>query len=182
MKQGVEIFDSADSTIIPFEYRTTSQAIDKLMLMEPDTYDFQEVTTDSATVKYEVTYRMKDEIAKFQVYSVVRKYEEAERVVFVWRAFTEGQGNLSGYHTDETGWLSVRPGDNTTACKSTIIEVYTRFVPFGIGKTADENVNTDRFANIVAKSGEEEVNEMGRMLEKLLLGETKPSQGTTILI
>ncbi|OWZ14823.1 hypothetical protein PHMEG_00011626 [Phytophthora megakarya] len=171
MRQGMEIFDSADAAIIPFEFKSTTRALNKLMLSDPDTSDFQ-ATTNSLTMKNEVTFQLKaDEVAKLRIYSAVQKYEEAGRVVFVLRSFTEGQGNLRGYNTEETGWFSVRPGDSTEDCKSAIIEVYTRFTPFSFGEASDGNVDADRFADIVAKSGEKEVNELGQMLEKLLLGE-----------
>ncbi|POM68555.1 Hypothetical protein PHPALM_15274 [Phytophthora palmivora] len=127
----------------------------------------------TAKVKYEVKCQLEPgEISKLQVYSVVRKYEEPDRVVFVWRALTEGCGDLSGYHSDETGWLVLRPTGSVNY-NATILESYVRFVPLRVGKVSSRKVDPDRFANIVAKSGEEEVNEMGRMLEKMLLQETQ---------
>ncbi|POM60985.1 hypothetical protein PHPALM_30074, partial [Phytophthora palmivora] len=167
-KQGVEVFDSADTTVIPFSFQETGRAISLLMLMDPDNC-FTEVDDEprhTAKVKYEVKCQLEPgEISKLQVYSVVRKYEEPDRVVFVWRALTEGCGDLSGYHSDETGWLVLRPTGSVN-CNATRLESYVRFVPLRVGKVSSRKVDPDRFANIVAKTGEEEVNEMGRMLEK----------------
>ncbi|OWY96256.1 hypothetical protein PHMEG_00033522, partial [Phytophthora megakarya] len=108
-------------------------------------------------------------------YGAMRKYEESDRVVYVWRVLMEGQGELSGYHNDETGWLRVRPEDPALGkfCNSTIIEGYARFVPFCAGRVPNAKVTPDRFADIVAKTSEKQVNELGRILEQMLLGKTQ---------
>ncbi|RAW33100.1 hypothetical protein PC110_g10581 [Phytophthora cactorum] len=172
-KHGVEFFDSADSTEVPFEFEDTSRAISLLMMTDPDVIRHNQQTQepkDTATVKYNVKCLLeRGEVAKLKVYSAVRKVKEAGRIVFVWRALTEGQDDLSGYHTDETGWLVVRPqviGD----FPSTVLESYVRFIPLSLGDTSSSKVGTDRFATVVAKTGEEEVNEMMQMLENMLLG------------
>ncbi|KAF1791396.1 hypothetical protein GQ600_20662 [Phytophthora cactorum] len=53
---------------------------------------------------------------------------------------------------------------------STVLESYVRFIPLSLGDTSSSKVGTDRFATVVAKTGEEEVNEMMQMLENMLLG------------
>ncbi|KAG4053429.1 hypothetical protein PC123_g11424 [Phytophthora cactorum] len=53
---------------------------------------------------------------------------------------------------------------------STVLESYVRFIPLSLRDTSSSKVGTDRFATVVAKTGEEEVNEMMQMLENMLLG------------
>ncbi|ETP39272.1 hypothetical protein F442_13256 [Phytophthora nicotianae P10297] len=173
-KQGVELFDSADSTTIPFAFEDTSRAISLLMMTDPDMIHYNQQDQepkDVATVTYNVKCPLeRGEVAKLKVYAAVGKVEKTDRVVFVWRSLTEGQDDLVGYHTDETGWLVVRP-QQIGKCPSTVLESYVRFIPMSIGATAGTRVDTDRFAKVVAKTGEEEVDEMMRMLEKMLLGD-----------
>ncbi|ETK81423.1 hypothetical protein L915_13079 [Phytophthora nicotianae] len=172
VKDGVEYFDSTDATEIPFAFEDTSRAMSLLMMTDPDVLrhnSHAQEPKDTVTVKYIADCQLeRDEVAKLKIYSAMRKVKEADRVVFVWRAVTEGQGDLSGHHTDETGWLVSRPqeiGD----FPSTVFESYTRFIPIDVGESASK-ADTDRFAKVVAKSGEEEVNEMMQLLEKMLLG------------
>lgn len=62
-------------------------------------------------------------------HSVVRRYIEADRVVFVWRALTEGQGDFEGLYTDETAWYVLRP--SAAKDEAMVVEVFTRLVPVG---------------------------------------------------
>ncbi|KAE9277046.1 hypothetical protein PR003_g28894 [Phytophthora rubi] len=63
-------------------------------------------------------------------HTVTRKYMEADRIVVVWRKFTEGEGVFSGMHSDETGWNIVRPSPSCVkGGAGTLLESVTRFVP-----------------------------------------------------
>ncbi|KAK1929552.1 hypothetical protein P3T76_014950 [Phytophthora citrophthora] len=177
-KDGVEYFDSADATEIPFDFQDTSRAMSLLMLSDPQTFEGNltaQENRDTATIKYTVKCQLdQDRITKLLVHSAVRKYTEDGCLVFVWRALSEGQDELSGYQTDETGWLVVRP--QTSSHPSTVLESFVRFIPMSIRPEANCKVDTDQFAELAAKSGEEEVNEMMRMLEKMLLGDHRASE------
>jgi hypothetical protein len=172
-KQGEELFESADKTVIPFRFEDTRRAMSLLMMTDPEVLlhnpNLQE-PKDTVTVRYtcDVDSHLEPGArAKLEVFAVVRKYKEADRAVFVWRALNEGQGDLSGYHTHETGWIVVRP--EQSAPQSTVLESYVRFVPVSVTGAASSKVNKDQFAEVVAKSGEDEVSELMQMLEKMLL-------------
>ncbi|KAF1779832.1 hypothetical protein GQ600_16579 [Phytophthora cactorum] len=49
-----------------------------------------------------------------------------DRVVIVWRKFTEGEGVYAGMHSDETGWNIVRPSSDGAG---TVMESIIRYVP-----------------------------------------------------
>ncbi|KAF4134757.1 hypothetical protein GN958_ATG16013 [Phytophthora infestans] len=172
-KQGVELFESAYSSEVSFKYEDTSRAVSLILMTDPDVTPYTrqaQEPKDTVTVKYNVKCSLeRGEVAKLKVYVAVRRVIEADRLVFVWRSLTEGQEHLAGYHTDETGWLVLRP-QLINDVSSTVLENYVRFIPMTVGDTASSTMDTDRFATVVAKTGEEEVNEMMQMLEKMLLG------------
>ncbi|KAG7384942.1 hypothetical protein PHYPSEUDO_002088 [Phytophthora pseudosyringae] len=177
-KHGVEFFDSADASEIPYAYEDTSRAVSLIMLTgSGGSRDSPEAleAKDTATLKYNVNCQLeRGESAHLTVYSAVKKFQEADRLVFVWRALTEGQHDLSGHHTDETGWLVLR-AEQVGGFPSTVLECYVRFIPMNVSGTVSNKVGTDRFVEVVAKTGEEEVNEMMQMLEKMLLGDDRLS-------
>ncbi|GMF18340.1 unnamed protein product [Phytophthora lilii] len=188
-KEGVEVHESADATVIPNSYDKTSRAVSLLMMTDPDAIDYDKEFPEpasSATAQYFIDCQLEPgETAKLAVHVAVRRYKEAGRLVFVWRALNEGVGNLAGYHTDKTGWLVVRPHESNT--KSTMLESFVRLVPMTVGDVACREVDSDRFAEVVAKTGEEEVNEMMQMLNKMLLRiddkqqQQTPAKGSTML-
>ncbi|KAF4043152.1 hypothetical protein GN244_ATG04631 [Phytophthora infestans] len=49
----------------------------------------------------------------------IRRYEQNERMVIVWRLFTEGEGAFFGMNADETGWSVVVPA--TGSAKTGIV-------------------------------------------------------------
>ncbi|KAJ8577540.1 hypothetical protein ON010_g1668 [Phytophthora cinnamomi] len=169
-KHGVEVFDSADATVIPFGFEETCRATSLLMMTDPSAVrygDVCEVQKNTVTAKYQVQCQLSPgERSRLMIHVAVRRYQEPGRLVFVWRALNEGLEALYGYHSDERGWLVLRPHNGDYP--STIMESYVRFVPVSVGCNKED---TDRFAEVVVKTGEEEVNEMMKMLEKILLTE-----------
>lgn len=124
---------------------------------------------NTVTVKYQIKSQLKPgESYKLMVYAAVRRYREPGRMVFVWRALQEGLSTLSGYHANETGWLVLRP--HLGGC---VMESYVRLVPASVGDAARCKAASDRFAEVVLKTGEGEVNDLMVTLEKMLLGDTK---------
>ncbi|KAL4145152.1 hypothetical protein PRNP1_012887 [Phytophthora ramorum] len=173
-KQGAECFDSADKTVLPFRYEEACRAVSLVMMTNPEVLrccnaKAQELD-DTVTFTNNVKCQLEPgDISKLVVYAAVRRYKEAGRLVFAWRALSEGEGNLSGFHTHETGWLLLRPDIHSTS-PSTVLESYVRFVPVSLDDATGNKADMDRFAKVAAQSGEEGVNEMSQMLEKMLLG------------
>ncbi|KAF4316592.1 hypothetical protein BBO99_00008097 [Phytophthora kernoviae] len=177
----VEYFDGTDSTLIPFSFEETADAISLFMLSDSGGIRYEEGITDpdnTTAMKCNLNYRFESgDSAALVSYTVTKRYEEADRLVFIWRALTEGQGDFAGLHTDETGWLVIRPSTEDDDSDSadlpdspiTIMERYVRLFPVCIGGVSRNKVGADRLAKIVIKSDEEEVKEMTEMLDDLLL-------------
>ncbi|KAG6618532.1 uncharacterized protein IUM83_01336 [Phytophthora cinnamomi] len=102
-------------------------------------------------------------------HSIVRKYYEANRVVVVWRKFTEGEGAFTGMHSDETGWNIVRPSPSCIGGgASTLLESVTRFVPINFSSAAS-GATLKQFADTIIKAGEEDCQVCMQLLEQMLL-------------
>ncbi|KAI9990891.1 hypothetical protein PInf_018508 [Phytophthora infestans] len=105
-ENGVMFYDSSDATEIPLGYEDTSRAISSLMMTNAGVIrhnDNVQELRDTVTAKYIVKCPLeRGKAADQEVYTAIRRVEEADRVVFVWRALIEGQGHLSEYHMDET--------------------------------------------------------------------------------
>ncbi|KAK1931397.1 hypothetical protein P3T76_013153 [Phytophthora citrophthora] len=95
-------------------------------------------------------------------------YREKDRVVFVWRCFIEGRGEIEGFNSNETLWMVIRPDESTVeeTCASTVVECYSCMVPMVFGE-CDEDM--DKFLKFLVKLGEEESKEVVEMMESLLV-------------
>ncbi|KAG7393994.1 hypothetical protein PHYBOEH_005949 [Phytophthora boehmeriae] len=106
----------------------------------------------------------------FVQHAVMRKYYEAERVVIVWRKFTEGEGLYAGMHSDETGWNVVRPsqscGDNGVG---TDMESIIRYVPMTFSSAGTSEATLKQFTDMIIRAGEEDCQTCLRKMEAWLL-------------
>jgi hypothetical protein len=176
--RGMLYFDSADRMELPCDYERACDAVSVIMLSEPDaTLQLSSArdVADTITVKYAVTYKLKQGgSARFIVHGAGKRYQEQDRVVYVWRSFTEGQDELDGLQSDETSWMIVRPWrkeerEDSSATSSSVLESYTRMVPVGFGSTSARNEDIDRFVGILAESGEQEIKDMIGAMEALVI-------------
>ncbi|KAE9277045.1 hypothetical protein PR003_g28893 [Phytophthora rubi] len=106
---------------------------------------------------------------------ITRQYGEADRVVFVWRKFTEGQGAYAGMHADETGWAIVRPSPSCGQGNAgTVMESVTRFVPINFSSAPASSCSTavKQFTDTVIKIGEDICQRSLQKLEEKLLDDT----------
>ncbi|KAG1703508.1 hypothetical protein DVH05_007455 [Phytophthora capsici] len=60
------------------------------------------------------THLPSGEIASVLRRLVIRRYKFEDRMVLVWRLFTEGEGFFNGMHADETGWGVITPTDHSS--------------------------------------------------------------------
>ncbi|RLN80922.1 hypothetical protein BBJ28_00003392 [Nothophytophthora sp. Chile5] len=175
-------YESVDAMCLPFDFQRACRAASKLLLSVPEgcqRFDGVNDLENKVAVKYLTKHRLDSgETALMVTYCVTKMYWEAERLVFVWRGLTEGQGAFAGMHSNETGWLVVRPS-TVKECKPsvkqggagapTVLENCVRFVPMHFGGASNCDVAADRFAEIIAKTGEKELGEVTQMLAKLLV-------------
>ncbi|ETI41411.1 hypothetical protein F443_13343 [Phytophthora nicotianae P1569] len=81
---------------------------------------------------------------------VVRRYDEEDRTILVWRSLTEGNGCLSGTHSDKTGWCIIRPFES-----GTIKETYVRQVPIHFNRDHKAQ-DSNQFTILIHRSSEED--------------------------
>eukprot|EP00644_Phytophthora_capsici_P003625 jgi/Phyca11/510632/fgenesh2_kg.PHYCAscaffold_64_\ len=164
--QGMTFLESADATVIPFGFEQTKHAVSFAMLSDPRENPHSEGIEDpenTTASTYRLNYSWESgESVSFVVYCAIRRYVEADRVVFVWRARSEGQGEFDGLAMDETVWVVVRPSEDD---ESTVFEIYTRLVPTGFGGPHAP----PRFVKMFVRSDEEDITYMMRLMEKLLI-------------
>ncbi|KAG1687215.1 hypothetical protein DVH05_005329 [Phytophthora capsici] len=171
-QDGVQYLDSADRMELPHGFEQTVSAMTTLMMSDQEAimkYGQTQETNETVRFKYHAKYQFKPEqFANVDLYGAARKYQEKDRIVFVWRCFTEGRGEVEGFNSNETMWMVIRPGESEAegTCGSTVIECYSRLVPMGFGE-CDQDM--DKFLKFLVKMGTDESIEMMKMMEKLLI-------------
>lgn len=99
---------------------------------------------------------------------VMRRYEEENRVVLVWKNHSEGEGVLSGMHSDETGWIYLQPGLEED---STEIGVCIRQVPMQFSVSTSGDI-AQEFRRVLQNYVHEDMLAITRALDRMLLEET----------
>lgn len=103
----------------------------------------------------------------------VRRYMDSpDRLVIVWRGTSEGERELFGHGSDETGWVVVErappPSDSADVVREqALMRSHVRMVPTGVGTCSP--TEWSRLADVVIKSYEEDVGFIYREMETLLL-------------
>ncbi|KAL3657090.1 hypothetical protein V7S43_018003 [Phytophthora oleae] len=165
--QDMTFLESVHATAIPFGFEETSRALTRALLENANGTCARnnEPKNTTALRRYmDFTHEL-GASASLILHSVVRKYVEADRVVFVWRALTEGQGDFMRLYTDETAWYVLRPA---TEGSSLVLETYTRLVPVGFSLTSEADARGNAFVKVLAKADEEDVDDIMQMFEQML--------------
>ncbi|KAE9040221.1 hypothetical protein PR003_g7417 [Phytophthora rubi] len=172
-KDGTMYFDSADRMEFPYAFEEAEDAMTTILMSDPNACLQNASVMESkvtVTMKYHLKYRLtQGKSVDFVIYGAGKKYKENDRLVYLWRGLTEGQGEFDGLQSDETTWIVVRPSRGVET--STILECYSRIVPVNIGMKSTGNNNVEMFVKIVAELGEKESKEMMKMMESLMLND-----------
>ncbi|KAF4035096.1 hypothetical protein GN244_ATG12866 [Phytophthora infestans] len=166
MQNGTEFFQSYGRQIMPFEYGQTCHHLWRLVLLGHRQEDrrFYRDAQDPENI-LGVRCRLRGSSV---VHFAIRRFEEKDRTVLVWRALTEGEGIFSGMYTDETGWCKVHSAEMNSC---TTVETCSRVVPMHFGVSASRLGVAEQFISIVLKSNEEDIEQIAMKLDKLLLDE-----------
>ncbi|KAJ8544642.1 hypothetical protein ON010_g11626 [Phytophthora cinnamomi] len=159
-------FDIADRIEFPYAFEEAGEVATEVLLSDPNTSleaGRAKQSKDTHTTRYRIKYRLRQgRSVDFVISGAGKKYKEKDRLVYLWRGITEGQGEFDGIQSDETSWIVVRPSSGAT-----LLECYSRFVPVTMGmKTAGDDI--DRFVRVLAETG---AKEMIKMLENLILND-----------
>ncbi|RLN80927.1 hypothetical protein BBJ28_00003397 [Nothophytophthora sp. Chile5] len=157
----------------PFNFQRVCYAIGLFGCMENrqecrETYKGFDGSDGTIAVKFRVSSHRSDR--SLLQYVVMRRYQERERLVAIWRKFTEGEGVFAGLHSDETGWNVVRPSPGCVDA-GTVMESVIRFVPMNFNSATSSTALAGQFTDMVVSTGEEDCQECLRRMEQILLDE-----------
>ncbi|KAL3670915.1 hypothetical protein V7S43_004100 [Phytophthora oleae] len=101
---------------------------------------------------------------------VMRRFNEGDRIVLVWRKLSEGEGMFGGLHSDETGWSIIRPSPScVNGSVGSVLDMVSRFVPISFGEVVASSAAAKEFADMLIKDGEDICQLALQKLEKMLL-------------
>ncbi|ETL88123.1 hypothetical protein L917_12776, partial [Phytophthora nicotianae] len=124
------------------------------------------VSDNTAVVKFRIQARVGNAVGSLVQHAITRRYYEEDRIVLIWRKFTEGEGVYAGMHSDETGWNIVRPSSDGSA---TVMESIIRYVPMSFNTVASPSGKLNEFTDTIISAGEEDCHACLQKLEALLL-------------
>ncbi|GMF34720.1 unnamed protein product [Phytophthora lilii] len=166
------LFESADATIIPFDFERACDAMSKLLLANSgENSKCDEIGDPVNTVASTCCFNYSEEFGESGVlvmHAAGRRYVEPNRVVFVLRALTEGQGEFAGLQTHETVWYVLRPSSPGKRSEM-VLETYTQLMPVGFDIISETDVRGNAFTEILAKADEDDVSELTQGLRELLI-------------
>ncbi|GMF33503.1 unnamed protein product [Phytophthora lilii] len=134
---------------------------------------FEDVDDPDNTValKFRITTRLASgKIASVLQRLVIRRHEEAGRMVMVWRLFTEGEGIFIGMHADETGWGVAAPVKKSSQT-GTVMTTCVQNVPMHLDSVAAREPAVKQFAGKLFDWGTENHNEVMKRVASLQLGD-----------
>ncbi|ETK81465.1 hypothetical protein L915_13035 [Phytophthora nicotianae] len=170
---ATEYYQHAERQTMPFKFKQTCNSVWHLAQLkhrqeDREIYEGVEDPENTMAMKFRVTSRRMGETVSLLQRVVVRRYQEINRVVVVWKVFTEGEGLFRGMHSDETGWGVIRPS-TTSDATGTILDTCFRNVPMHFSNSSTCTPVVNEFTDMVVNTGEEENKTVMQALEKMLL-------------
>ncbi|RLN91542.1 hypothetical protein BBJ28_00021146 [Nothophytophthora sp. Chile5] len=172
-------FQYVSKQMMSFNFNETCQSlwqvVHRLQHRQNDRELYDGVTDPDSTVasKFRIVRRQTSgRIVSVVQRVVARRFEETNRMVTIWRSFTEGEGEFTGMHSDETGWCVVK-SSAISLVESTVLETCIRHVPMHFRSTATLESAVEQFTDVVLCTGAEDAEEITDKLEKLLLDNDK---------
>lgn len=175
-----ECVEFVDTIVVPFGFRKAPSALWRAMPVifgkeaKPTIVAVGDPETTLA-MKYHFIYYHDEERTPFQCCMLMKRYEERDRSVFVWRALSEGEGAVSAVQSVETGWCVVRPSPNGAA--PTVFQFCTRVWPVHpptttVSENKDFGEEVEHLVDLMMRSSEDETVDMARAIENVLLEDT----------
>ncbi|KAI9909622.1 hypothetical protein PsorP6_015002 [Peronosclerospora sorghi] len=178
---GTECFETIGVGNVPFDFQRTCDAVWELVSV-PHRQEGRQVyhglpdADNSIALQFYFPLRRKNgKVLMVRSYHVARRYIEPDRVVFVWRALCEAEGEFTGVNSDETGWAIVHaPTTNApslAASTMTLVQGCIRLIPmnFNDGSEVEGDGKVDQFMELLVQSNVEDNREIERMMDRLLL-------------
>ncbi|GMF13424.1 unnamed protein product [Phytophthora lilii] len=182
-KEGTtEYYQHADRQILPFKFKQVCHSVWHLAQLkhrqeDREMYDGVDDPENTMAMKFRITSRRMGETVSLLQRVVIRRFQEVNRVVVVWKVFTEGEGLFRGMHSDETGWCIARPSTSSTM-NGTILDTCFRHVPMHFSNSSTCTPVVNEFTDMVVSTGEEENQTVLKALENMLLDDTLANVAT----
>ncbi|KAH7465576.1 hypothetical protein KRP22_014321 [Phytophthora ramorum] len=178
-----EHIENLDVLLLPFNFEQTCSAMWKSMVhvhRQQQRHQYAGIIDPENTfaVKFHLHCpREQGDPVEMTVHLVMRRYLEAGRMVIIWRALSEGEGEFGGKHSDETGWCVVRANDSADedSLFRTVMQTFVRFIPMNVASSSDGE--REQFTKLVVASVEEDAEEIARMMDSLLLDVSRGQDG-----
>lgn len=181
--ENVEYYESLNLQLIPFNPQKSGgalwQSMCRLHHRKSRHYEGVSNPENSLAVKLRIVGQT-DSLgsSNLLIRMVFRKRVEAGQTTVLWRAHTQGEGMLSDFQSDETGWSVIRPTDSATKSAvgmPTEILTFVRFIPNGEA-TGGDKIKVGQFFKLAETSGNEDGTEIVRMIESLLLDDDRSTR------
>ncbi|KAG7393817.1 hypothetical protein PHYBOEH_006000 [Phytophthora boehmeriae] len=178
-----------DVTIIPFELERASSAMWHAVRRQYNKnsyHSFQgamERPDDTIAVKYRSQCQRSGQDIELDAIMVMCRYVERDRLAFVWRSVSCGDGEFSGMYTDETGWSVLKriPPDSGLDLTGCVMHNCVHVIPKRVDVASDPQRNEiGLLTNVVIDSYEDDVISLSTMMEDLLLQDSIDSPSVTI--
>ncbi|KAG6603100.1 Rio kinase [Phytophthora cinnamomi] len=188
MDGDTEYFETIGVGRVPFSFQRTCDAVWELTSVPHrqegrKVYDGLPDPENSLALQFCSPHRRENgEVCNLRWYHVVRRYVEKSRMVVVWRALCEADGEFPGLNSDETGWAVVHaPTNDATFAATTLVQACIRLVPMHFQDgIPDMEGKLGQFMELLVKTGVEDNQEIERMMERLLLDDALATDGLDI--
>lgn len=171
----IDYFQHSNKIFHPFTYRQTCDAMWELAGL-PHRQEGREIYHDVADPSNTIAFKFRQtwtlscgSIVSILKRIVCRRYEEAERTIFVWKIFLEGEGIFAGMDMTETGWVRVRPSPDGPQA---IMEGCSRQVPVPFVIRNFDTLPVTQFQEVLEREARQDEVEVTKSLEKLMIEDT----------
>ncbi|KAG1712566.1 hypothetical protein DVH05_000308 [Phytophthora capsici] len=152
-------FGFTDRRFMAFDFQLASQQMWQrahTLAKEDRVFYHLHDPSDTVAVKFRISRRLNcGQLVSVVQCMVGRRYRENNRLVVVWRAFTEGEGLFDGSHSDETGWCIVEP--STVSDKpGTLLSLRIQHKPIHVGSAQEKEVVMEQFSRLLCTTGTED--------------------------
>ncbi|KAL3670918.1 hypothetical protein V7S43_004103 [Phytophthora oleae] len=165
--EGVSFFNHLNKTALPYSFSQTCEALWTAIHEqdEPAFGDYETAPDDDVFIKSRVLRSLNvGHVGQLVQRFISRFYKEKERLVIVWKMSSEGEGDFSGLHAEETAWMSVRPTQT-----GVMLEVCVQQVPMRFNSASNKEPAVAKFYSLLQESLEADKNKMVTCLGKVLL-------------
>lgn len=182
-----EYVNNLDVLFVPFSFEQTCSTMWQSMVRvyrQKDRYQYTHVADPENTIAVKIRLRTGQESGEpvdMMVHFVMRRYIEAGRMVVVWRALSQGEGEFFGMYSDETGWCVVRPTDeelDENSLMRTVMQTFVRFIPMNVGNRSAGHLDRFHFTKLVVTSVEEGADEVARLMDSSYLMMSRSVEST----